>query len=78
MAGPNGIEAVATLARHAKSRRGGKGAVREAFERQAPDALVVWRDASLESLGAVGRGLADAPRSDVQCRPPSPTVGPCH
>ena len=52
MAGPKGIEAVAKLARRAKSRRGGKEAVREEFDRQAPDALAVWRDLYLESLAA--------------------------
>ena len=52
MPAPKGIEAVAKLARSAKSRRGGNVAVRQDFDRQAPDSLAVWRDTYLETLGA--------------------------
>lgn len=52
MSGPKGIEAVAKLARRAKSQRGGNVAVRQDFDRSATDSLAVWRDAYLESLGA--------------------------
>jgi hypothetical protein len=60
MPGPKGIEAVAKLARRAKSRRGGNVAVREDFDRQAPDSLALWRDTYLETLGA--RNYSDQTR----------------
>jgi integrase/recombinase XerD len=49
---PKGIEAVAQLARRTKAQRGGKAAVRQDFDRQAPDSLAIWRDTYLETLGA--------------------------
>ena len=52
MAAPKGIKAVEWLSKRARSQRGGKVAVRQDFDRSAPDALAVWRDAYLESLGA--------------------------
>lgn len=52
MSGPRGIKAVAQLARRTKTRRGGHVAVRQDFDRQAPDSLAVWRDTYLEALGA--------------------------
>lgn len=54
MAGSKGIDAVAGLARRTKAQRGGNEPRREREDlgRQAPDALAVWRDLYLESLGA--------------------------
>ena len=52
MAAPKGIAAVEWLAGRTKAQRGGKVAVRQDFDRSAPDALALWRDAYLESLGA--------------------------
>ena len=52
MGGPKGFAAVEKLARRAKEQRGGKVAVRQDFDRSAPDALALWRDAYLESLAS--------------------------
>ena len=52
MAAPKGIQAVEWLRKRAKAQRGGKVAVRQDFDRSAPDALALWRDAYLESLAA--------------------------
>jgi integrase/recombinase XerD len=52
MAAPKGIAAVEWLSRRTKAQRGGKVAVRQDFDRSAPDALALWRDGYLESLAA--------------------------
>ena len=52
MPAPKGIKAVEWLARRAKEQRGGNAPQRDPFDRSAPDALALWRDAYLESLGA--------------------------
>ena len=52
MAAPKGIKAVEWLARRAKEQRGGNRPHRDTFDRSAPDALALWRDAYLESLAA--------------------------
>jgi len=52
MAAPKGIKAVEWLSRRAKKQRGGNAPKQDHFERSAPDALALWRDAYLESLGA--------------------------
>jgi integrase/recombinase XerD len=52
MAAPKGIKAVEWLSRRAKEQRGGNAAKPDGFDRSAPDALALWRDAYLESLAA--------------------------
>jgi integrase/recombinase XerD len=52
MSGPKGFAAVEKLARRAREQRAGKVAVRQDFDRSAPDALALWRDAYLESLAS--------------------------
>jgi integrase/recombinase XerD len=52
MAGPKGFAAVAKLARRTQAQRGGNERRPDHFDRSAPDALALWRDAYLESLGA--------------------------
>lgn len=52
MPGLKGIAGALKLAERAKSKRGGKVALRQEFDRSAPDALALWRDTYLESLGA--------------------------
>ncbi len=51
MAGPKGFAAVAKLARRTKEQRGGNERRPDHFDRSAPDALALWRDAYIESLG---------------------------
>jgi integrase/recombinase XerD len=55
MAAPKGIKAVEWLARRAKEKRGGQVALRQEFDRSAPDALALWRDAYLDQLRALWR-----------------------
>ena len=50
MAGPKGIKAVEWLSRRVRARRGGNQAKPDGFDRSAPGALALWRDAYLESL----------------------------
>ena len=52
MAAPKGIAAVEWLAQRTKAQRGGNDRRPDNFDRSAPDALALWRDAYLESLGA--------------------------
>lgn len=52
MAAPKGIKAVEWLARRAKAQRGGNDAKPDGFDRSAPDALALWRDAYLDQLRA--------------------------
>ena len=52
MPAPKGIKAVEWLSRRAKAQRGGNAPQRDHYDRSAPDALALWRDAYLESLGA--------------------------
>jgi integrase/recombinase XerD len=52
MAAPKGIAAVEWLSRRTKEQRGGNERRADAFDRNAPDALALWRDAYLDSLGA--------------------------
>jgi integrase/recombinase XerD len=52
MSAPKGIKAVEWLARRTKEQRGGNERRPEHFDRSAPDALALWRDGYLESLGA--------------------------
>jgi integrase/recombinase XerD len=52
MAAPKGIKAVEWLSRRAKEKRGGNAPKPDSFERSAPDALALWRDAYLECLSA--------------------------
>lgn len=52
MAAPKGIKAVEWLSKRAKEQRGGNERRPDPFDRSAPDALALWRDAYLESLGA--------------------------
>ena len=52
MAAPKGIKAVEWLARRAKAQRGGNDARPDGFDRSAPDALALWRDAYLDQLRA--------------------------
>jgi len=47
-----GFAAVERLARRAKEQRGGQASTPPQFERSAPDALALWRDAYLESLAS--------------------------
>jgi len=49
---PKGIKAVEWLAKRTKEQRGGNAAKPDSFDRSAPDALALWRDAYLESLAA--------------------------
>ena len=51
MAAPKGIAAVEWLARRTKAQRGGNDRRPDNFDRSAPDALALWRDGYLESLG---------------------------
>ena len=62
MSAPKGIAAVEWLARRTKAQRGGNAPKPDRFDRGAPDALALWRDAYLESLasrnyaeGTIGR-----------------------
>ncbi len=52
MAGPKGFAAVERLAQRTQAQRGGNDRRPDNFDRSAPDALALWRDAYLESLGA--------------------------
>jgi integrase/recombinase XerD len=52
MAAPKGIKAIEWLSKRAKAQRGGNAAKPDGFDRSAPDALALWRDAYLESLAA--------------------------
>jgi len=52
MAGNKGFAAVEKLARRTKTQRGGNDRRPDNFDRSAPDALALWRDAYIESLGA--------------------------
>ena len=52
MAGNKGFAAVEKLARRTKAQRGGNDRRPDTFDRSAPDALALWRDAYIESLGA--------------------------
>jgi integrase/recombinase XerD len=52
MAGKKGFAAVAKLARRTQAQRGGNERRPDHFDRSAPDALALWRDAYIESLGA--------------------------
>jgi integrase/recombinase XerD len=52
MAGPKGFAAVEKLAQRTQAQRGGNERRADTFDRSAPDALALWRDAYLESLGA--------------------------
>jgi len=52
MAGNKGFAAVEKLARRTQAQRGGNDRRPDHFDRSAPDALALWRDAYLESLGA--------------------------
>ena len=52
MAAPKGIKAVEWLSRRAKEQRGGNDAKPDGFDRSAPDALALWRDAYLDQLRA--------------------------
>jgi integrase/recombinase XerD len=52
MAAPKGIKAIEWLSKRTKAQRGGKVALRQEFERSAPDALALWRDAYLDQLRA--------------------------
>ena len=49
MAGTKGIAAVEKLAHRTKAQRGGRDRRPDHFDRSAPDALALWRDAYLES-----------------------------
>jgi integrase/recombinase XerD len=52
MAGNKGFAAVEKLAQRTQAQRGGNDRRPDNFDRSAPDALALWRDAYLESLGA--------------------------
>jgi integrase len=52
MAAPKGIKAVEWLSKRAKQQRGGNDAKPDGFDRSAPDALALWRDAYLDQLRA--------------------------
>jgi integrase/recombinase XerD len=52
MPAPKGIKAVEWLSRRTKAQRGGNAPQPDHYDRSAPDALALWRDAYLESLGA--------------------------
>jgi integrase/recombinase XerD len=52
MAGNKGFAAVEKLAQRTQAQRGGNDRRSDNFDRSAPDALAVWRDAYIESLGA--------------------------
>ena len=52
MAGPKGIAGALKLAERAKDKRGGNERQADRYDRSAPDALGLWHDAYLESLGA--------------------------
>ena len=52
MAGNKGFAAVEKLAQRTQAQRGGNDRRPDHFDRSAPDALALWRDAYLESLGA--------------------------
>jgi len=52
MAAPKGIKAVEWLSKRAKKQRGGNDPKPDSFDRSAPDALALWRDAYLESLAS--------------------------
>ncbi len=50
--GTKGFAAVENLARRTKEQRGGNERRADTFDRSAPDALALWHDAYIESLGA--------------------------
>ena len=52
MAAPKGIAAVEWLSRRTKEQRGGNAPKPDGFDRNAPDALALWRDTYLESLAS--------------------------
>jgi integrase/recombinase XerD len=52
MAGNKGFAAVEKLALRTQAQRGGNDRRPDHFDRSAPDALALWRDAYIESLGA--------------------------
>ena len=52
MAGNKGFAAVEKLAQRTQAQRGGNDRRPDHFDRSAPDALALWRDAYIESLGA--------------------------
>ena len=52
MAGHKGFAAVEKLALRTQAQRGGNDRRPDHFDRSAPDALALWRDAYLEALGA--------------------------
>lgn len=52
MAGPKGFAAVEHLAQRTQAQKGGKDRQRDTFDRSTPDALALWRDTYIESLGA--------------------------
>ena len=52
MSAPKGIAAIEWLARRTKEQRGGNAPQPDHFDRGAPDALALWRDAYLESLAS--------------------------
>jgi integrase/recombinase XerD len=53
MAGLKGFAAVELLRQRSQPQRGGKVAVRQDFDRQAPDALALWQDAYFDHLRAL-------------------------
>ena len=52
MAAPKGFKAIEWLSQRAKAQRGGNHAKPDGFDRSAPDALALWRDAYLDQLRA--------------------------
>jgi hypothetical protein len=52
MAGRKGIEGASLLASRAKEKRGGNAPQPDSLDRNAPDALALWRDKYFESLKA--------------------------
>ena len=52
MAAPKGIKAVQWLSQRTKAQRGGSDPKPDAFDRSAPDALALWRDAYFDHLRA--------------------------
>ena len=52
MGGPKGIAGALKLAQRAQGNRGGNERQADHYDRSAPDALGLWQDAYLESLGA--------------------------
>ena len=52
MAAPKGFAAVEKLVQRTQAQRGGNDRRPDNFDRSAPDALALWRDTYLESLGA--------------------------